>query len=110
WELNQLKEETNMDLSGIMQNVVNIVTRVGLQIVGALIFWIIGRWLIGFAVGLMQRSLEKQRMDATVLRFLGSAISVTLNIVLVVAILGYFGIETTSFAALLAASGVVIGL
>jgi small conductance mechanosensitive channel len=35
---------------------------------------------------------------------------VTLNVVLVVAILGYFGIETTSFAAILAAAGVAIGM
>src|SRR5205814_8653486 len=49
-------------------------------------------------------------VDATVLRYVGSAVSATLNIVLVVAILGYFGVETTTFAALLAAAGVAIGM
>ena len=41
---------------------------------------------------------------------LGTVINVTLNIVLVIGILGYFGIQTTSFAALFAAAGVAIGL
>jgi small conductance mechanosensitive channel len=44
------------------------------------------------------------------LRYIGTVISVTLNIILVVAILGYFGVETTSFAAILAAAGVAIGM
>jgi small conductance mechanosensitive channel len=45
------------------------------------------------------------------LRFLGSTISVILNITLVIAILGYFGVQTTSFAALLAGlSGDRIGM
>jgi len=35
---------------------------------------------------------------------------VTLNIILVIAILGYFGVETTTFAALFAAAGVAVGL
>jgi small conductance mechanosensitive channel len=58
----------------------------------------------------LQRSLERQRVDATLARYLGNIVSVTLNIALVVGILGYFGVETTSFAALLAAGGVAIGL
>jgi small-conductance mechanosensitive channel len=39
-----------------------------------------------------------------------TGISVVLNIALVVAILGYFGVETTTFAALIAAGGVAIGV
>jgi small conductance mechanosensitive channel len=70
----------------------------------------VGRYLIGLAVRLVSNALEKQRVDPTVLRYLGTVISVTLNIILVIAILGYFGVETTTFAALFAAAGVAIGL
>jgi small conductance mechanosensitive channel len=45
-----------------------------------------------------------------VLRYLGSVITVTLNVLLVIGILGYFGIQTTTFAALIAAAGVAIGM
>jgi small conductance mechanosensitive channel len=76
----------------------------------AIAFWIVGRWLIGFAVGMVQKALGKQKVDPTVLRYVGSAITVTLNIILVIAILGYLGMQTTTFAALLAAVGLAIGM
>ncbi len=43
------------------------------------------------------------------MRYIGSFVAVTLNIVLVVAILGYCGIQTTTFAALVAGIGIAIG-
>ena len=80
------------------------------KILAAIAFWVVGRWLIGVAVGLVQRSLGAQRVDPTVLRYLGSFITVTLNILLVIGILGYFGVQTTTFAALIAAVGLAIGM
>jgi small conductance mechanosensitive channel len=82
---------------------------VGLRLIGALIVWIVGRYLIGMAVRLLSRGLERQNVDPTLLRYIGSLVSVSLNILLVVAILGYFGVETTSFAALVAAMGIAVG-
>jgi small conductance mechanosensitive channel len=99
-----------MDTSEIIKTSVATMTHVGFLVVGAIILWIVGRWLIGFAVRLVTRSLEKQRVDPTLLRYIGNIVSVVLNVVLIVAILGYFGVETTTFAALLAAAGVAIGL
>ncbi|WP_426140162.1 mechanosensitive ion channel family protein [Pseudomonas sp. DWP3-1-2] len=81
-----------------------------LRVVVAILFWIVGRWLIGVVVNMVQRSLTRQKFDPTVLRYLGSFITVVLNIFLVIAILGFCGIETTSMAALLAAVGLAIGL
>jgi small conductance mechanosensitive channel len=85
-------------------------TTVGLQILGALVLYIIGRWLISFVVGAVQRVMTGQKIEPTVLRFVGNAISVALNITLVIAILGYFGVQTTTFAALIAAAGLAIGM
>ena len=67
-----------------------------IKILTAIAFWVIGRWLIGFAVGLVQKSLGRQKVDPTVLRYVGSFITVTLNIILVIGILGYFGVQTLS--------------
>jgi small conductance mechanosensitive channel len=81
-----------------------------LKIVGAIAAWIIGRWLIGLAARLMGRSLERgQRFDATLIAYLKSIVSVGLTVILVMAILGIFGVQTTSFAALLAGAGLAIG-
>lgn len=82
----------------------------GIKILAAILFWVIGRWLINLAVRLVRNGLEKQKVDLTVQRYIGSIITVTLNVLLVVGILGYFGIQTTTFAALIAAAGVAIGL
>jgi small conductance mechanosensitive channel len=90
--------------------VVGYATVFGVKILAALAFWIVGRWLIHFVVRLVQNSLGKQKFDPTLLRYVGSIVTVTLNIVLVIGILGYFGIQTTSFAALIAAAGVAIGM
>ncbi|MBG6290605.1 MULTISPECIES: mechanosensitive ion channel family protein [Pseudomonas] len=82
----------------------------GVKILVAILFWVLGRWLISFAVNLVEKALAKQSVDPTVLRYVGSFITVTLNILLVVGILGYFGVQTTSLAALIAAIGLAIGM
>jgi small conductance mechanosensitive channel len=94
----------------VWRTAVATLTHVGLMVLGAIVLLIVGRWLIGFAVNLITRSLEKQRVDPTLLRYVGNIVSVILNVALIVAILGYFGVETTTFAAILAAAGVAIGL
>jgi small conductance mechanosensitive channel len=99
-----------MDVSGTMQVITAYAVGIGFKIVGAIIFWLIGRWLIAFAVRMVTGSLERQKVEPTLLRYLGTIISVTLNVILVVAILGYFGVETTSFAAIVAAAGIAIGM
>lgn len=96
-------------LASIQETVVSTATDLGIKVLAAIAFWVIGRWLIGVAVGMVRRALEKQKVDPTVLRYVGSIVTVTLNILLVIGILGYFGVETTSFAALIAALGIAIG-
>ncbi|MGL6156630.1 MAG: mechanosensitive ion channel family protein, partial [Ralstonia mannitolilytica] len=83
---------------------------VGMKILAAIVFWVVGRWLINLAVRMVENSLGRQKVDPTVLRYVGSIITVTLNVLLVIGILGYFGIQTTTFAALIAAAGVAIGM
>jgi small conductance mechanosensitive channel len=99
-----------MEMNPVLVNVVNTVAQVGLKIIAALVLYLIGRWLINFVIRLMRRGLASQHVDPTLLRYLGSIVSVLLNIVLAIAILGYFGVETTTFAALIAAAGVAIGV
>lgn len=96
-------------LDSYSQLAVTYVSEIGLKIAGAIIFWIAGRWLIGLAVRLLAQAMERQRVDPTLMRYVGSFVAVALNIVLVVAILGYFGVETTTFAALVAGIGVAVG-
>jgi small conductance mechanosensitive channel len=78
-------------------------------VLAAIAFWMVGRWLIGQVISLLQAAMDRNHIDPTLTKYLGSIISVALNIALVLGILGYFGIQTTSFAALLAGAGLAIG-
>ena len=97
-----------MDIHDLVQGAIPLLTRLALKVIGAFVLWIIGRKLIEFGRRLVVRSL-KYPFDQTVATYIGTAISVILNIALIIAILGFFGIETTSFAALLAGVGIAIG-
>jgi small conductance mechanosensitive channel len=99
-----------MDLGRAWQLIVDNGIYFGMKALGAIAIWIIGRWLIGFAVKLATAALARQQVDATLLRYVGTIISGTLTIILIVAILGFFGVETTSFAAIVAAAGIAIGM
>jgi small conductance mechanosensitive channel len=99
-----------MDVNAIVAGATATLVAVGWKIAGALVLWMIGRWLIAMAVRMVGRALSTQRFDATLSRYLQTGLSVLLNVALVVALLGFFGVETTTFAALLAAGGVAIGV
>jgi small conductance mechanosensitive channel len=102
-----------MDSSGMQKYqdiAMQYVMEFGVKVLAAVAFWVIGRLLIGFVVNLVRAALERQKVDPTALRYVGSIITVTLNVLLVIGILGYFGIQTTTFAALLAGAGVAIGM
>src|ERR1700733_10407317 len=98
-----------MDVHGWWDAAATIMTAVGLKIIGAAVLYFIGRKLISVSVSLLTRLLSARSFDATLQRYIVNILAVGLNIVLVVAILGYFGVETTSFAALLAGVGLAIG-
>ena len=99
-----------MELPPWMQVLVAQLTTFGLKVLGAIAVWIIGRRLIVFAVRLMERALRRGAMEETLVGYIGSGLAILLDVVLVVAILGFFGVETTTFAALIAAGGVAIGV
>src|SRR6188768_190592 len=99
-----------MDVNAIMNNASAVLIAVAWKVAGAVVLWLVGRWLIAFGVRMVHRDLEKQQFDATLSAYLETGLSVVLNIALIVAVLGFFGVETTTFAALLAAGGVAIGV
>jgi small conductance mechanosensitive channel len=98
-----------MDFGSMYDTARPVVIAFGLKVLGALVLYIVGRVLIGMVGTLITKALERQKIEPTVIRYVANTLNVALNILLVVGILGYFGIETTSFAALLAALGIAIG-
>jgi small conductance mechanosensitive channel len=99
-----------VDINALVQNASATLVAVGWKVLGAFLLWLAGRWLISLALQLVGRAMAQQKLDATITRYFQTSLSVLLNIALVVALLGYFGVETTTFAALIAAGGVAIGV
>ncbi len=99
-----------MDVNAFASSAFAILASVVWRLAGALLLWILGRVAIGAAGRVLTRSLANRRVDPTLTRYVLTGVKIGLNILLVIAILGVCGVETTSFAAVLAASGVAVGL
>jgi len=98
-----------MDLQSVQTFLATTASELAIKVLAAVAFWIVGRWLIGKVIGLIQAGMGRNNVDPTLTKYLGSIVAIALNIALVLGILGYFGIQTTSFAAMLAGAGVAIG-
>jgi len=57
-----------MDVNKTMQTIVDVAILVGFKVVGAIVFYLVGRWLISFAIRLVSSALERQKVDPTLLR------------------------------------------
>ncbi|MFZ0707994.1 MAG: mechanosensitive ion channel family protein [Candidatus Korobacteraceae bacterium] len=99
-----------INVNNLMQSGTALLLALGLKLLEAFAIWIVGRWLIGVATGMIGKAMTKQKIDPTLIRWIQNATAALLNIALVVAILGFFGVQTTTFAALVAAAGVAIGM
>ena len=99
-----------MDIDAIKTFLSTTALALGIKVLAAIAFWIVGRWIISRVISAVQAAMGRSKVDPTLIKYLGSMLAVILNIVLVIGILGYFGIQTTSFAALVAGAGVAIGV
>lgn len=89
----------------VLATLIDVLIKLG----GAILALAAGRWVIGYVVAAVDKALKTQKVDPTLVRYSVSTLTVLLNIGLIVAILGFFGFETTTFAALLAGVGIAVG-
>ena len=91
------------------QFVTHYVVAFGWKIAGAIALWIAGGWVIKLLRAALSRALVIRHVDPTLSRYLEGSANALLKLLLVIAIFSVLGIETTSFAALLAGVGLAIG-
>jgi small conductance mechanosensitive channel len=82
---------------------------IGLKVMGAIIVWIVGSWLIGMVRRMMTSAMTAKEVDVTLIKYVTSAVGILMKVILIVAIFSYFGVETTTIAGLLAGLGLAIG-
>ena len=100
-----------MDFSNLSpETIMDLVVTYGTLILKFVVILVIGLWLIGWVTRLVRKGLQRSQMDQTVSKFLADLVSVSLKVLLFITVLGIFGVNTTSFAAVIAAAGLAIGM
>lgn len=84
--------------------------RFGLKVLAAIALYLIGGWIISLIKKGMKNSFLRKKTEATVATFSESLVTIALWVLLILAVVGTLGINTTSLAALLAAGGMAIGM
>lgn len=87
-----------------------ILLQIGLTILGAVFILFVGFWLINWLVRQVGAVLAKRNVDISVTGFLTSFLGIGLKVLLLLSIAGMFGVETTSFIAILSALSLAVGL
>lgn len=105
-----LTTDFSAQLDTVIGKLIDLGVDLGGRILGALIIFIIGKFLINWANKLFAKLLIKRKVDVGVQTFLKSMVSLLLYVMLGLAVIGKLGIELTGFAALLASAGVAIGM
>lgn len=80
------------------------------KIITALVILIVGLFIIGLMTKMTKRLMKRQNMDETLQKFLSNLLNWTLKVLLFVMVASKLGVETTSFAAIIGAAGLAIGL
>ncbi|WP_299115832.1 mechanosensitive ion channel domain-containing protein [uncultured Winogradskyella sp.] len=88
----------------------NLIVEFGPKVLGAILIWIIGSWIIKLMLKGLKKALNKGDYDESLKKFLADLSKWILKVVLIIVVLGTVGVETTSFAAVIAAAGLAIGL
>ena len=104
-------ENVDQQVQETIQTVVEVITAYGLDVIGAIAILIIGWWFAGRAKATAVKAFKKtDHIDDTLTAFLGNGVRYLVIIITLLAVLDRFGVETTSFIAILGATSLAIGL
>ncbi len=105
-----IKAVENGNLNNLIQQATNLGLEAGKSILLAVAIFIIGKYIIKFLNHLLERMLERRKVEATIQSFLKSFTNILLTVLLIISVVSALGVNTTSFAALLASAGLAVGM
>ncbi|HNP35677.1 MAG TPA: mechanosensitive ion channel [Woeseiaceae bacterium] len=82
----------------------------GLDIISALVIFIVGRIIIRFVVSALRNAMQRGEVDKTLETFVCNVVRIGLLVVVILAAIAQLGIETTSLIAIFGAAGLAVGL
>lgn len=97
-------------LDRVWDQIIDYSITLGMKLIVAAIAFIIGRWVIRWLRKFIDRFLERRRVEYTVKSFIDSFADIMLKVILFLVIVNILGISLTSFAAILAAFGLAVGM
>ena len=100
----------SIDWANVLQQLMNWALDAGRHILVAAVVYFVGRYVIKLLNFLVNQMLERRKVETSVTTFLKSFVNILLQVLLIISVLGALGVNTTSFAALLASFGVAIGM
>jgi small conductance mechanosensitive channel len=99
-----------MDLSNLLAKVYELLTVYGIRVIGAIVIFILGRWVAMGVANLIKRVMIRSKVDDTLVSFVRNLSYIALLAFVIIAALNQLGIQTASFIAVLGAAGLAIGL
>jgi small conductance mechanosensitive channel len=100
----------NVDVGTVVSTLTLLATTWGLKIVGAIAVLIVGRMIAGWVRRIVRKGLERAEVDSTLVLFMTKMVYYLLLTIVVIAVLGVFGVQTASLVAVLGAAGLAVGL
>lgn len=104
---------TKIDVSNLdvlLEKLLDFGITAGKHIIVATVIFVVGRMVINLLNRVVAKMLMRRRIDESVQSFLRSLVNILLTVLLIITVISALGINTTSFAALLASAGVAIGM
>lgn len=106
-----VSELSNLDFSKIaMNDVISYITQFGKNVLVALVVYFVGRFIIKYTIKALRAVTQKRNVEASLTSFLNSLVSISLNVILAIIIIGILGIDTSSFLAVFASAGIAVGM
>ena len=106
-----MKEIGNSEyIQELIDKGIDLGVEAGKSILIAIIIYFVGKALISLINRMLHGVMERKKVDPAIQTFLGSLVNIMLMILLVISVVSALGVNTTSFAALLASAGVAVGM
>ncbi len=106
-----ISELSNLDFSNIALNdVISYIVQFGKNVLLAIIVYFVGRLIIKYTMKALRNITQKRKIEASLTSFLNSLVSISLNVILIIIIVGILGIDTSSFLAVFASAGIAVGM
>ena len=105
-----LEAVSNGNMDQLVKQVITLGVDAGKSILLATVIFFVGRYVVKLVNHIVARTMEHRKIDPTIQSFLRSFVNILLMVLLIITVISALGIDTTSFAALLASAGVAVGM